>query len=118
MFIKFSHLLVLCLITFQIHAANPTGPKIEIQDLKDSYNVKAEVPGMDDEDVKISILDQNLSIRASREKEFVETKKGMTQTEFIYGDFSRLIHLKDKVDPKSLKVEFENGIANIHLKKI
>ncbi|MGE3610583.1 MAG: Hsp20/alpha crystallin family protein [Bacteriovoracaceae bacterium] len=92
-------------------------PKIEIQDEKSGYEIKAEVPGMDKEDIKVSLDGNDLTIAGTREKEINEKGQGKTFSELQYGSFSRTVHLKDKVDPKSLKVDFNQGMINVHLNK-
>lgn len=95
----------------------PEVPKVEMKNEKTSYDIKVEIPGMDKEDVKVSLNDKDLTISGMRKSEDTVTKKGKTSTEFSYGEFKRVLHLDEKVDPKSLNVEFGKGIVTIHLDK-
>lgn len=93
-------------------------PKVEIKEEKDGYDIKALVPGMDNEDVKVSLQGDELIISGIRRDETKKTKDSEVSTEFSYGEFSRIIELDEKVDPRSLKVNFDQGIVRIHLEKL
>lgn len=93
-------------------------PKVELKEGPMAYDVKVEVPGMDDEDVKVSVVDNDLVISGVREKEEKSDNKRASTTEFSYGEYRRTIRLNEKVDPKSLDVKFGDGIVNIHLNKM
>jgi HSP20 family protein len=95
-----------------------TTPKVEIQDNKNAYEIKAEIPGMSENNIKVQIKDNDLVITGSREEETIRKGKTSTLSEFEYGKYERLIHLEDKIDPKSMKVDYRNGILNVHLNKL
>jgi HSP20 family protein len=95
-----------------------TTPKVEIQNNKSAYEIKAEIPGMAEDNIKVQIKDNDLVITGSRENETIHTGKTSTLSEFEYGKYERLIHLEDKIDPKSMKVDYKNGILNVHLNKL
>lgn len=96
----------------------PETPKVEVKDEKTAYDIKVEVPGMNNDDVKIGLQNNDLIIRGNRRSKEETKSEGKTSTEFTYGEFQRILHLNDKVDPRSMRVNFGDGIVNIYLKKM
>lgn len=97
---------------------NPLSPKVEIKEDEKSYEVKAEVPGIARDDIKVKIKDNDIMITAKRESEVKHSSATSTSSEFHYGNYERTIHLDEKVDPKSMKVEIKDGIVDVRLKKV
>jgi len=93
-------------------------PRVEIKKGKKVYDIKAEVPGIARDDIKVSVKENDLIITGRRESEVKRSSETSTSSEFYYGDYERTIHLDDKVDPKSIKTEYKDGIISIHLNKI
>lgn len=93
-------------------------PKVEMKDDPAAYEIKAEIPGIAREDIVVRVRGQDLSITGQRKNEFQRTSGSSTFTEFYYGDYERMIHLNERVDAKSLKVDYKDGIINIHLNKM
>lgn len=93
-------------------------PRVEIQDEAKGYSIKAEIPGMTKDDVKVQVAGQNVTIDGKREVEVKREDKGYTSSEFSYGNYHRTIRLALPVDPKSLTTKFNDGILNIHLNKL
>ncbi len=93
-------------------------PKVEIKEDEKGYDIKAEVPGMARDDIKVAARENDLIITGKRESEIKRSSETSTSSEFYYGDYERTIHLDEKVDPKSIKTEYKNGIISVHLNKI
>jgi HSP20 family protein len=93
-------------------------PKIEVREDNKSYDIKAEVPGLARDDIKVKVVNNELQIHGSREEEVKREEKGLTTSEFRYGEFNRTIPLGEKVDPSSMKVEYKDGIITVHLNKL
>lgn len=94
-----------------------TTPKIEIKEDSKSYDIKAEVPGIAKEDIKVKVVKNQILIEGKREQEVKRETKDMTTSEFEYGEFKRTISLDKKVDVSSMRVEYKEGILKIHLNK-
>lgn len=92
-------------------------PKVEVREDNIGYDIKAEVPGMTKDDLKVKVVKNELQIQGSREEEVKREEKGVTSSEFKYGEFKRFIPLDDKVDPASMKVDYKDGILSVHLNK-
>lgn len=110
----------LLLVANMAFAATGGAPKFELREQPQGYEVMAEVPGMDQKDVKVGVMDNVLTISANREQQIEQTnQKGkVISSEFEYGSFARSIRFDKKVDPNSLKVEFKNGVVDVHVNKI
>ena len=94
-------------------------PRIDIAESKDAIDLTAELPGVDEKDVDVTLADGVLTIRGEKkaERDEKDKDKNWHVVERSYGSFSRAISLP--FDPDSAKVEakFEKGVLHIHLPK-
>jgi len=95
-------------------------PKIDIKDKKDSIIVKAELPGVKEEDISVEILDDVMTISGEKkeEKEEKEEEKGYYYKESHTGTFSRSFNLPSDVVADKAEAEMKNGILTITVPKI
>ena len=93
-------------------------PLVDVIDKKDSILVKAELPGVDKKDVKISLSENTLTIRGERKEEKEIKKEDYYCCERAFGTYSRTIALPVEVDKTKAKATFKNGILEITLPKI
>jgi HSP20 family protein len=92
-------------------------PNIEIKDKGNSYIVSAEVPGMSDKDMNVTIRDNNLILEGEKKEEKKEEKKGIFRSELSYGSFYRTIPLTDEVDPDKVTATYQNGVLKVMVEK-
>lgn len=94
-------------------------PKIEIKDLDKSYVIKAEVPGMAENDINVSLKNNQLIIEGEKKNESKseDKEKGTYHSEFSYGRFYRAIPFSDDVDTENITASCNNGVLNIELAK-
>jgi len=92
-------------------------PLVDIVDKKDNILVKAELPGIDKKDVKISIGENSLTIRGEKKEEKEVKKEDYYCCERAFGAYSRTIDLPVEVDKNKAKATFKNGILEITLPK-
>jgi HSP20 family protein len=94
-------------------------PRIDIAESKDAIDLTAELPGVDEKDVDVTLADGVLTIRGQKkaERDEKDKDKNWHVVERSYGSFSRTISLP--FDPDSAKVEakFEKGVLHINLPK-
>lgn len=94
-------------------------PKIDVAEGKDAIEVTAELPGVDEKDIDVTLTNAVLTIRGEKKAEREESGKDKNWhvTERSYGSFSRTIALP--YDPDSAKVEakFDKGVLRIRLPK-
>lgn len=94
-------------------------PRVDIAETEKAISLHVEIPGVQKEDVKISINeDRILSIRG--EKKQSETIEGQqfVRVESHFGTFARSFTLSESIDIKAIQAEFNNGILQITLPKV
>jgi len=90
-------------------------PAIEIYERDGQLQVRAELPGLKPEDVKVEVTDGTLVIHGERKYEHDENKKGVYRSERRYGQFYREIPLPEGADVERAKAQFNNGVLDIKL---
>jgi HSP20 family protein len=89
-------------------------PAIEAFERDGQFVVRADLPGLSPEDVRIEATDDGLWIEGERRQEMeAEEEGGVYRSERIYGRFSRFLTLPDGVDPEKAQARFENGVLEI-----
>ena len=91
---------------------------LELKDKKDSYEVKAELPGVKKEDLDIDFCNHYLTIKAKKVEEKEEGDDSYKKSEFNYGEFSRSVYLPQEVDTDKIDAKLEHGILHIHAPKL
>jgi len=89
----------------------------ELSETDDEVRVKAELPGMDGEDIEVFIDENNLVIRGERKEQKEEKKRNFHVSEMSYGRFSRSIPLPAEVDADQAKTKFKRGVLTLKLPK-
>ena len=92
-------------------------PSVDISETDTEYLIKAELPEVKKEDVKVTLQDGVLTIQGERRQEKEEKDKKFHRVERSYGSFVRSFTLPDYVDDAKVKAEFKEGILNLHLPK-
>jgi len=92
-------------------------PAVDMIDKKNEIVVKAEVPGVEKDDISISLTDNTLTIKGETKKEKEEKDEDYYYSEISYGSFARTLTLPEKVQSDKVKANFKNGILEIHLPK-
>jgi HSP20 family protein len=91
---------------------------LEMKDKKDTYEVKAELPGVKKEDLDIDLNDHYLTIRAKKFEEKEENEDSYKKSEFNYGEFSRSVYLPQEVDVEKIDAKLEHGILKLNIPKV
>jgi HSP20 family protein len=92
-------------------------PKADISETSEEYVVKAELPEVKKEDVKVSIEDGVLTLQGERKQEKEEKGKKFHRIERSYGSFLRSFTLPSEVDANKVRAEFKDGVLSLHLPK-
>jgi HSP20 family protein len=88
-------------------------PQVETFRRGDKIVVRADLPGLRKEDVKVELDDNVLSISGERSDEHEDTRDGYFRSERSYGEFYRAVTLPDGVDGKQCEATFKNGVLEI-----
>ena len=92
-------------------------PSVDIYEDKDSFVVKAELPGMKKEDIDVSLHDGTLSISGERKSEEKLENAEVYRSERFFGRFQRTVALPAMVDAGSIKAEYKDGVLTVTLPK-
>ncbi|MCH8125809.1 Hsp20/alpha crystallin family protein [candidate division KSB1 bacterium] len=92
-------------------------PSIDLSESDKEFVVKAELPGVDKDNVKISLQENILTLHGEKNQEIEEKNENYRLNERVYGVFERSIRLPNSVDAKKIKAKFKDGILSINLPK-
>ena len=94
-------------------------PNIDIAEMKNGYEIKAELPGMDEKDIKLSLSDGVLTISGEKreEKTDEDSDKGYFLRECSYGTFHRSVRLPDNIAQDKIEATFKQGVLDICVPK-
>lgn len=92
-------------------------PALDLVETDDEIVVKAELPGMDEKDVSVSISGNHLVIKGERKHEEETKDKQFHRIERSYGTFERMLSLPVSVDQQKVSAEYEKGVLEIHMPK-
>lgn len=92
-------------------------PAFEVKEKKDGYVIKADLPGVKEEDVHIDVSGNRLTISGKRESERQEENETYFFAETAYGSFSRTLTLPDMVDVEAVEANLDNGQLVLNVPK-
>jgi HSP20 family protein len=88
-------------------------PEIDMFQRNNELVIKADLPGLKKEDVKIDVTDDELIIQGERRAEHEEEREGVYRTERTYGSFRRVVPLPEGAIADQAKATFNNGVLEI-----
>lgn len=92
-------------------------PSVDIAETAEEYQIKAELPEVKKEDVKVSVDNGMLRIEGERKHEKEEKGKKWHRVERSYGSFLRTFTVPDNADATKVSAEFKKGVLSVHLPK-
>ena len=92
-------------------------PQVYVYEDKDHLSIEAQLPGIDLNDVELSVKEQTLQLRGERKTETEKSKDGYHFREAQYGKFSRSFSLPNTVNPDEAKATYEKGVLTITMPK-
>jgi len=93
------------------------GPALDLIDRKDELVLRADLPGLNKEDVQIDVHDSTLVLRGKRSEEREEKEGEYFYAERWSGSFTRSIDLPPQVEADKVNATFKNGVLEVHLPK-
>jgi len=93
-------------------------PKVDVIDRDDEVVVRAEVPGIEKDDLDVSVSDNAVTIKGETKREEKEEKGDFYRCEISRGTFARTVVLPGYVDSDSAKAKFEDGVLELTLPKV
>jgi HSP20 family protein len=106
---------------FQGRAANGAHrrwiPAMDLVESEDHLVLRADLPGMDEDDVSIEIKDGVLTVSGERKAEHQSENEGFYRVERAFGGFSRSLSLPQGVDAGSVSASFDRGVLEVRIPK-
>ena len=93
-------------------------PAVEVIEKTSKFIIKAELPGMEEEDVDVSLAGNYLVIRGEKKRDSEIVEDECCRSEFLYGNFYRNIPIPATVDSEKIEASYKNGVLEITLPKI
>jgi len=92
-------------------------PSVDISETDAEYLLRAELPAVKKEDVRITFDDGTLTLSGERKQKTEEKNEKMHRVETFYGKFSRSFVLPDNADAASIRAESKDGVVTVHVAK-
>lgn len=92
-------------------------PAVDVLETDTEFQIRAELPGIEKEQVSLAVEEGVLTISGRREQEKEENGKRYHKIERAYGSFARSFTVPDIVDQHKVSAEFKNGVLTVRLPK-
>ncbi len=88
-------------------------PTLDLGANDKEYTITVEIPGVDENDVKLEIVNNTLTISGEKKQEKEEKKKNYYRMERSYGSFQRVLSLPDDADQDKINATFKKGVLTV-----
>jgi HSP20 family protein len=92
-------------------------PSMDLLETEEHFVLRADLPGMSEEDVKIELEDNVLTVSGERKNEHADNREGFYRVERSFGTFSRSLTLPKGVDADAVTAAFDRGVLEIRVPK-
>jgi HSP20 family protein len=92
-------------------------PPMDLVEAGDHFVLKADLPGLRDEDVSLEVQDGTLTISGERKAEHEASESGWYRIERSFGSFTRSLTLPERVDASAISAEFKDGVLEVRIPK-
>jgi HSP20 family protein len=92
-------------------------PAADISETDKEYLIRAELPAVKKEDVKVTVDDGMITIEGDRQQQKEEKNEKMHRVESFYGHFTRSFSLPESVDENAIRCESKDGVLTVHIPK-
>jgi HSP20 family protein len=93
-------------------------PAVEMYEKDDKLFMRAEIPGMEKKDIKVSVSEDLITIEGERKSREEVKEDNYYRCEMSYGKFARSIALPANANPEKVDAKYENGILEISMSKM
>ncbi len=94
-----------------------TEPAVDIVEKEKAYEIAAELPGMDDKDIEVKLVNGSLLIKGEKRQEKEEKQKDYYLHERSFGTFERCFAVPEGVDAERIEAQFKKGVLTVTLPK-
>lgn len=92
-------------------------PSLDLHETDKQVLINAELPGVDEKDIDISVADDVLTISGEKKTEFEHKEGDRYRSERSYGRFSRSVSLPFKINPDKVEAKFDKGVLKLTIPK-
>lgn len=92
-------------------------PHMDVSETDKELRIQAELPGVSENDIDVSLHEDVLTIRAEKKQERKEEREGVHFSERAFGTFQRSLRLPFQVNPDQVQARFANGVLSVTLPK-
>ncbi len=92
-------------------------PAMDLVETEDHFLLRADLPGLDESDVKIEVQDKVLTLSGERRYEHEAKQDGFFRLERGTGQFTRSLTLPEGVDPDAITASFDKGVLEVRIPK-
>lgn len=93
-------------------------PSADISETEKEYVIRAELPGVKKEDVRVHLSNGMITIEGDRKQEKDEKSEKYHRVERFYGGFSRRFSLPDNIKTDAVRSEYKDGVLAVHIPKV
>jgi len=93
-------------------------PMLDLGATDKTYTIEVEVPGVDEKDIKVEIVNDTLTIRGEKRHEKEEHDKNYYRMERSYGAFQRVLSLPEDADQDGVAAVFKNGVLTVTMPRM
>ncbi len=97
--------------------AEPFSIPVDVEETPEAYVLRADLPGVTQKDVKVTIAGDTLTLRAERKRETEQRKGSVHRSERLYGAFERTFTLADPVRADQVEATYKDGVLEIRVPK-
>ena len=95
----------------------PKMPSVDVVESEKGYELTAELPGMDEKDIEVKVVNDTLTIKGEKQEEKEEKKKDYYLRERSFGSFERSFGIPEGVDGDKIEASFKKGVLTVMLPK-
>jgi HSP20 family protein len=92
-------------------------PAMDLVESDESFVLRADLPGLSEEDIKIEFEDGTLTVSGERKAEHESKSEGYYRVERAFGSFSRSLTLPQGIDPEAVTANFDRGVLEVRIPK-
>ena len=92
-------------------------PKVDIGETENSYKIRAELPGLEEKEIELTLSEGTLTLKGEKKFEHEEKKSDVHVSERAYGSFHRSFALPKEVDIEKVTAVFDKGVLTVTVPK-
>lgn len=93
-------------------------PSSDISETDKEYVIRAQLPGVRKEDIKVNLQEGMISIEGERRQEKEEKGEKYHRVESVYGSFARSFSLPDNIKADAVRSDYKDGVLTVHIPKV